>query len=1295
MDKTSFNKIPYVITPLSNSTKSNEFLGRVRFREKLKATITQTLNSKDSRGACYLVGGYRGVGKTRLIDTVLDDLLKNPGESKVKGLNKIKIDLGVDSNLSSRDILHDIAESIYSISLKKIKFVQYFFLILLTAFIISYLFITNGKIISLPQIDLKTTVITPLFLSMSFISYRILRFCFVPYFTEIHELLCDIRYTQVWEHSTRVAKPSVSSGFFNAMSRKTQEPISTRRIQLRLQDYLKKVRESRLHKKKFIIVFDEVDKINPRTPSSSTSNNKSKKQKVDELLGELKAFLTNSSCVMIVVAGREIVDAFYSESGYTSVLYESVFDDIFYIPTLLTDWSDGNSKDYSSMVKQYVNQYVTGDKDIPVSKKIYEAFKENSGSAKKIDENNFLNHVFYHEMFIKYLTLHSWGNFKRLELMLKDHTETYSEHIKERVESIQSEDLFIPNELDCDKKQRVLLFTPSDIHRMFVSARLYSLFEVHQGRVTSKTDDKAAVSSFITILDLFRFHSRGFSRPMIDRTVAGVDIHAETTLSYLADDYLHSTFSSMIRRTSNNLFPYRFFLSTDMEFSYLAKLLGAKSSSFEFALDSSEPVREYYKQEAMRHRPDGSINSFLAQAKTQYILGDIATAEHNYDEASSSYSNTVFLLKKVLRLEDESDWRHAGGISLEAQYLLIRTLLKKGTLEEARENTRKAIAIYKEAEKFSLLLFEQPLSDGSDIYQTKNVVIAQISEFSPNYEDNYNCAYEAILSKLANDFVEIKAGRLEVLEPYEKYAVLKTIGQETPQLGNAFFEKYLSAAFYSGHYRTLVSEYSESSQDYFSQLLTPMLNKTLSNNITHNEANSLYLWGHAQFSSIADEIKSRLQNTIKQDRDIELFKLWSNLVCSVTLWEGKINGNQFHSSFENWTDDNNKALCSRLLCSFEYIFMAADANKKQGRYADAAHQYCSILLNWIAILEILPWKKMKALNTSKYSDLERNLRLICQSFKQKSTWLEDVIESAQICVEKSDKSANILFRQNVVSASKEHLKDDGFHKNTLKIKDILNTLNTNNDNAKGQSVVVWCRSNISNYLLMFGIWEHYCRYSFSQWYFDNLKPTRSSLKCELSNIPAPIGNLPRVHALYLWLNARYAMHSINRNISDKIKNRKEFHCLVKSAISVIEWSVEALDEFRRAFRSEDPDSFPPKTLILFNLYELLELLNKNEYLGNNLLDNVRTKLRKKDGEITRLKDPLYAMHTDMNYVEAHLNKNAYDLVEIDNVKSMAFRRKLRHKYFLYDDFEDPFYIAEFSYLRMLSSTSKLLTISSE
>lgn len=1027
------------------------------------------------------------------------------------------------------------------------------------------------------------------------------------------------------------------------------------------------------------------------------------------LLGGLKALMNTSKATFIVVAGREIVDAYYSESGYTSVLYESVFDDIFYIPTLLTDWSDNAPNSYTSMLRGYVHEYMFGHREsgqscdeekkngkeqseTPLKEliaKMEDAQNSNSGEE---DQNpvEVLDLIFYYETFIKYLTLHCWGNFRRLQLMLRDHTEYYSDELKTRF----ARDGSICCVKSLSEGQKILLFTPTDIKRMFVSARLYALFEVHLGRVTSKTDDKAAVSSLITILDIFRFHSRGFSRPMIDRTVAGIDVHTESSLAYIADDYLHSTFQSMIRRTSNNIFPYRFFLSTDMELSYFAKMLGAKSSSFEFALDSAEPVREFYMKEALRRTPDGLANSSLSSAKLQAILGDLYSSEHKFDMAITSYSNTLFLLKKLLRNQDETSWKDDAGVSLEAQYMLIRTLLKKGIVEESRENNKKALAIYAEAGGIARTVFDITPTKPDILKKNRNV------EVDSHYTDvnsvlgHFHSIAESVVAKLAMDFVEIKAGRKTELDNFLTSYSWKELNNK-PNF--KFLSKYLCAAFYNGHYKELLTLTTNNSIENLSDYFAVKGMFRSEDGYESKNTAEKYIWAQILFSSFADDVRAWVDKIKKHSELKAFFLFWANCV----LWLSKFDHKENQTSDEQWLkqlksvsfiendqcsiEEQYKAL-RKITLAFIETFRAADLSKKQGRHADAAHHYTSILLNWVAILELISWKEFISICCDEESKLQ--IGKLATSMTEKPIWVNDAVNSAQDCVEKADRSANVAMRGKIIKDY--NLATGSQVTSSLRVTDILSQVEQNKVTNEARSTLIWCRSNLSNYLLMFAIWEDYCRYSIIQWCVSipsirvserDATEKSSETSLPLDKLPSPVGNLPRVRALYCWLRARHEMHTFHDKYKlgfiDKYFWGDSAHVELKK---IIELLVESLDEYRKAFRSDDPDSFPSKSHIYFNLNELLKLPGI-DILISEIQKNLKDE---RDNELLHL-------FLDSEFVGKHLDKHSRDLQQFNDVTCSAFKRKIRHKYFLYDDFDDPFLLAEWSHLRLLSSTARLLT----
>ncbi|NVK58269.1 MAG: ATP-binding protein [Alteromonadaceae bacterium] len=1343
------SKIPYVILPVydfdkvspnesgkekslkrfwikkkkSKSKKSAYLYGRERFKTKLRSTLTEAVINN---GGCFLVGGYRGVGKTYLVDKVIHQLTtkskvtkSNENKNPLAGisLETIKIDLGVDSELSTRDILCDLTESLHARSAEKNSVVKKYLdlfqiamFIYFPALILSlYHFPYSHKSVGYSLlIGLFANAIGIGTLAFIIVFLLYLRRKYVSKILKNHSIIKELtfasRFAREWDHSSSISAPPIKNPFFQTKTRLNQEPISARRVQQELINYFKKEHEDG---RRYIIVFDEVDKINPSAPEPESMKHKSRKQKVDELLGGLKALMNNSNATFIVVAGREIVDAYYSESGYTSVLYESVFDDIFYIPTLLTDWSDNAPNSYTSMLRGYVHEYMFGytesgqsidgakehDKkqsETPLKELIAKMEDaQNSHSGEK-DQNSVevLDLIFYYETFIKYLTLHCWGNFRRLQLMLRDHTEYYSDELEARF----ARDGLISCVKDPSAGQKILLFTPTDIKRMFVSARLYALFEVHLGRVTSKTDDKAAVSSLITILDIFRFHSRGFSRPMIDRTVAGIDVHTESSLAYIADDYLHSTFQSMIRRTSNNIFPYRFYLSTDMELSYFAKMLGAKSSSFEFALDSAEPVREFYMKEAIRRTPDGLANSSLASAKLQAILGDLYSSEHKFDMALTSYSNTLFLLKKLLRNHDETHWKEDAGVSLESQYMLIRTLLKKGIVEESRENNKKALAIYSEAEGIARTVFDITPTKPDILRRKRNVEVDWHYNDVNSVLGHFHSIAESVVAKLAMDFVEIKAGRKTKLENFFTSYSWKELS-EKPSF--KFLSKYLSAAFYSGHYKVLIEQteknVEENPSDY--NAVDGMFRYV--DGYERNAADK-YICAQILFSSFADDVRAWVEMIEKHSELRAFFLFWAQCV----LWLSNFDHKQNQASDEQWlkelelltfieaplcSEKQQKEAVRKITKAFIETFRAADLSKKQGKHADAAHQYSSMLLNWIAVLELVSWKDLvEKCGTKNFSDI----RELVESLQQKPEWIDDAVISAQDCVEKADRSANIAMRGKIINDYK--LATGSKVTSSLRVTDILSQFEENNVTNEARSTLIWCRSNLSNYLLMFGIWEDYCRYSIIQWCvtIPSIRVVRrcateriSETSLPLDKLPSPVGNLPRVRALYCWLRARHEMHTFHDKYRvgfiDKYNWGDSAHVELKK---IIELLVESLDEYRKAFRSDDPDSFPSKSHIYFNLNELLKLPD---------IDKLISEIQK-DSQDKR-DDELFYLFLESEFVSKHLDKHSRDLQQFNDATCSAFKRKIRHKYFLYDDFDDPFLLAEWSHLRLLSSTARLLT----
>lgn len=767
----------------------------------------------------------------------------------------------------------------------------------------------------------------------------------------------------------------------------------------------------------------------------------------------------------------------------------------------------------------------------------------------------------------------------------------------------------------------------------------------------------------------------------------------------------------MIRRTSNNLFPYRFFISTDVEFSYLAKILGAKSSSFEFALDSAEPVRQFYLKELEKHAPSEGAKTSLSAARLQSILGDLYASEQRYDKAIACYSDTIYKLKTLLRSHNGDDWKSGGGPSFETHLTLINTLLKKGNLEEIRENTSLALTIYTEAQKLSMLQFGK--HTGDKVYEHQSLKTMLLGkEHQRLYYKNVS---RTKIATLAINFVQMKTGEKVNLQANEFETYIK---KDSSNYDVSFITKAFSFLYYTSDYTCLKCDLFAEEPKF--QGAFKKFHKDFS--YTHEGAviwkreqfdkydasAFLFIYGQSLFSAAAKNLKTRIKELSKKSKhgktDVrqEFLKEWKAIVLVFSSTKYKLSDLRFYSE-KSTIDGVNKTNSRLLVRSFYYLFASADSAKKKGKHADAAHKYTSILLNWIALLEILPWENIKNIDV----DLDTMKKIVT-----KPSWLSDVILNAQECVEKADRSSNVLMREIALGYFKEADISESestieLHENSLRASNILErcTQSSPEGNNSKYSFLVWCRSNISNYLLIFGLWESYCRYSIGVWWNYSKKTegiTKEELPVDfdLTKVPVPIGNLPRVHAIYLWLLARQKMHKL---IGDKafvgnyeiVTGDSNYSGDISKIISITSHLVQALHEYRKAFRSDDPDSFPSKTHIIFNLRELRKFID-NAKNSREVDEALKKQLRERNDGESKLRtnnkkfETTLTLYLNQTYLDQQLEKYGYDLHDIHEVTSQSFRKKVRHKYFLYDDYEDPFYISEWAFLRMMSSTIPLL-----
>ena len=1370
--------LPTIIIPIKKFYKfpGNDdclFVGR----EKLKARMFDSFQSALSTGGSFLVGGYRGVGKTLLVDRIIKELKE---KNKQYEIQEIKIDLGIDEDILQKHILSDIAESTNKYVTERLRrFIVVRALWFLVSLVGFFTFFCLYKYFPFLNFSWSRWYCGGIYILFSIVylldvlyvsnNFRIWR--------RVNRLVEAIRYRKSIEIN---AKSAFSKSEFSVKETKHVEPISTRRIQQELEAVFvflsshkilirRKAIKIKYFPKNFgfvgkipgyiypkrvffkqIVVFDEIDKINSTSADVDIDATKSRKLKVDQLLGGLKPLFNESKAIFVFVTGREMVDAFHSEAGYTSALYEGIFREVFYVPSLLSDHSDGQNFKLQSMISQIFDRLVLGEKesDDVHFDKIFDGVEDclsnrcavgdqedksdsiiyKSGDffryLEKVDkgevsesdkevrkffiDSHKSNVKMIRRIFIRFLSLHSWGNSKRLNMLLLDFIEKDISSNRLLVDTVDEKSSSLEKCIiaggEISSSSYYFIFRPEDIRRIIVSAKLFSLLDVGIARQLARTDDKLIVSSLLTMMDIIKFHSQGFNREKLDRTVAGIDIHAEANLTHITDDFVNSTYSSLIRRTRECVFQYRFYLLSDIEFSYLTKTTGARASSFEFSLDSADPIRAYYIKEIEAQSKNTEDNSPLTIARLQIILADIYFSERVYDKSYSYYTNAIFQLKKVLRTPNQEGWRREGGSSVEAQSILIEMLLKKGLLEELRENIKQAWDLYDEAESLSLIDFVTARK--THIYN----LLPRLDKSKLGFYVHAQLAKAFLNKKFNKSYGNMDSSMMKYLET--------SINASGVVKGKDYnlFNKYLSLNYFGCD----LDYFRVNGRSFYKQFLDRKKDGCEFGLNVH-----FYLFSHGALSSLANRIRGIIEGTSVEGKEIKGsgIDFWINIITELSGklgFESELDHDRTKKILQSDIFNANSAveIAEAIFVCYTVIYYTADRMAIRGAYSYAGQMYLSVILHWISLLEFIPWAILKP-------EERENTNNFIVAMEKRPKWLSKIVEHAERAGEKSNNGAFIRERDTIVNHDNSDVGGEHF---PHEVQQILNrTAGYENkgseyDNSteanKGYGLTIWYRSNVCNYLLTFGLWETYCRRSIVFW--SSKSPTLGQFRIE--ELSPPLGELPRVSALFMWVRARFQMlkffkmycrrnkdgnYHLNaevfkqRGFNSENNENNEFETsyfnqdtldeVIKELASVLESFFFALNESKMSSRSDDPDTYPPKSIIYFNIYEVISVLDngfeKEASLENrDLVDLILPRVKEylKGG-----KREIIISYLDKRFLSKLVERSADELKEILNPSSKAHRKKLRHKYYIYDDFEDPMFIAEWSYLMVLSAGTNL------
>ncbi|MEK6614519.1 MAG: ATP-binding protein, partial [Bacteroidota bacterium] len=298
-----------------------KFFGRTREKDRL----LDRLGKGKNRGGSFLIAGYRGVGKTRFVDEVLQEY-----EKDVEFI-EVRVNLGNDADLTSKSVLFNMVYLLNNSlrNTKQVRFLRFLFgnIIRSLSLAIVFLLALFGLILVFPGLGIYKS-------DFIYWSTYLLPLC-IPIWILIH--FGDFPYLKTWKafiklkrlqqkiYSTIDGHAEIKSNFFGFGKRRVTTPLTTNQIEAQLKDILLILEDENV-----IFIFDELDKLSGKASDNKDTNldltkeSKLRKQQVDSILGDLKNLITDSNARYIFIAGRDMYDAYLSERGSSNSLYESL-----------------------------------------------------------------------------------------------------------------------------------------------------------------------------------------------------------------------------------------------------------------------------------------------------------------------------------------------------------------------------------------------------------------------------------------------------------------------------------------------------------------------------------------------------------------------------------------------------------------------------------------------------------------------------------------------------------------------------------------------------------------------------------------------------------------------------------------------------------------------------------------------------------------------------------------------------------------------------------------------------------
>ena len=193
-----------------------------------------------------------------------------------------------------------------------------------------------------------------------FVTHRIIK-------QQLERLNSDITHSTELEKSVNINGGGIGTKI-GTKTKKSRGIADAREIEKELQDILYEMQRIPFFmcRPSVVIVFDELDKVEPGESNLEDKNQKTKaslfsidttrerQTEILKILSNMKYFLSTVKAKFIFIAGREMYDIYLADVSERNNYIGSIFNAVIHVPSFLTDYSDGTHADMTSLTEEFV-----------------------------------------------------------------------------------------------------------------------------------------------------------------------------------------------------------------------------------------------------------------------------------------------------------------------------------------------------------------------------------------------------------------------------------------------------------------------------------------------------------------------------------------------------------------------------------------------------------------------------------------------------------------------------------------------------------------------------------------------------------------------------------------------------------------------------------------------------------------------------------------------------------------------------------------------------------------------------